>query len=192
MLMPFFEWMEGLAIYSSSVYIGPALNIVHLMGMVVFLGAILIVDLRLLGTGLKRHPTAAVARDAQPWLIGSLLVLLLTGVPATVATATQQYTNSIFWAKMYLLALGLVFLFTIRRQAAFAEEGRVPSAAKKAIGLVSIVIWLGVAALARLIMMLPDNTFEWLVGAAAILCPGTPRSLRKRRCLSRNEGAPRR
>jgi hypothetical protein len=178
--MPFFEWMEGLAIYGSSVYIGPALNIVHLMGMVVFLGAILIVDLRLLGAGLKRHPTAAVARDAQPWLIGGLVVLVLTGIPATMATATDQYANSIFWAKMYLLALGLVFLFTIRRLVTSAEEGRVPSAARKATGLVSIFIWLGVAALARLIMMIPANTFEWLVGAAAILCTGAPRALRKR------------
>ena len=170
--MPFFEWMEDLAIYGGSVYIGPALNIVHLMGMVVFLGAILIVDLRLLGTGLKRHSTASVARDAQPWLVGGLVVLVLTGIPATMATATEQYTSSIFWAKMYLLALGLVFLFTIRRVVTFAEEGRVPPALKKAVGVVSIVIWLGVAALARLIMMIPANSFEWLVGAAAILARG--------------------
>src|SRR5215210_4744403 len=134
--MPFFEWMEGLAIFGGSVYIGPAMNIVHLMGMVVFVGAILIVDLRLLGTGLTRQPTATVARDAQPWLIGGLVVLVLTGIPATMATATVQYTNSIFWVKMYLLALGLVFLFTIRRRVAFAEEGRVPAAAKKAVGVV--------------------------------------------------------
>ena len=166
MLLPFFEWMEGLAIFAGSVYLGPAVNIVHLMGMVVFLGAILIVDLRLLGTGLTRQPTASVARDAQPWLIGSLVVLILTGIPATMATATQQYTNSIYWVKMYLLALGLVFVFTIRRRVAFAEEGRVPSVAKKAVGLVSIVIWLSVAALARLIMMIPSNTFEWLVGGS--------------------------
>lgn len=162
--MPFFEWMESLAVYQGSVYLGPALNIIHLMAMVVFLGAILIVDLRLLGTGLKRQPTASIARDAQPWLIGALVVLVLTGIPATMATATLQYVNSIFWLKMYLLAVGLVFVFTIRRQVALAEEGRIPSAAKKAVGLVSIFIWLGVAALARLIMMIPANTFEWLVG----------------------------
>ena len=164
MLMPFFEWMESLAIYGGSVYIGPALNIVHLMAMVVFLGAILIVDLRLLGTGLKKQPTAAVARDAQPWLIGGFAGLVLTGIPATMATATEQYFNSIFWVKMYLLTFGIVFMFTIRRAVAFADEGRVPPAAGKAVGLVSICIWLAVAALARLIMMLPGNTFEWLVG----------------------------
>jgi len=163
-LLPLFEWMESLAVYAGSVYLGPALNIVHLMAMVVFLGAILIVDLRLLGTGLTRQPTAAVARDAQPWLLGGLAVLAVTGIPATMATATLQYENSIFWVKMYLLALGLVFMFTVRRTVAFADEGRVPAAARKAVGLFSIGLWLGVAALARLIMMIPANTFDWLVG----------------------------
>jgi hypothetical protein len=163
-LMTFFEWMDSLGIYGGSTFIGPGLNIIHLMAMVVFLGANLIVDLRLLGTGLKRQTTASVARDAQPWLLGGLAVLTLTGIPATIATATDQYFNSIFWAKMYLLAIGLVFLFTIRRRVVFAEEGRVAPAAKKAVGLLSIVIWLGVAALARLIMMLPSDSFEWLVG----------------------------
>jgi hypothetical protein len=163
-LLPLFEWMQSLAVYGGSIYLGPALNIVHLMAMVVFLGAMLIVDLRLLGAGLKRQPTAAVARDAQPWLLGGLAVLVLTGIPATMATATLHYENSIFWLKMYLLALGLVFTFTVRRQVAFAEEGRVPPAAKKVVGLVSIGTWLGVAALARLIMMIPANTFAWLVG----------------------------
>lgn len=164
MLEPLFEWMEGLAVFGPSIYLGPAVNIVHLMAMVVFLGATLIVDLRLLGAGLTHQPTATVARDAQPWLIGALVMLVLTGVPALMATATLQYGNSIFWLKMYVLALGLVFTFTIRRKVAFADEGRIGPAASKLVGLTSIVIWLCVAALARLIMMIPANTFDFLVG----------------------------
>ena len=66
-----------------------------------------------------------MARDAQPWLLGGLVVLVLTGIPAMMATATLQYGNSVFWVKMYLLALGLVFTFTVRRRVAFADEGRV-------------------------------------------------------------------
>ena len=165
MLMPFFEWMESVAVYGSSIYLGPAVNIVHLMAMVVFLGSLMLVDLRLLGAGLTHQPTATVARDAQPWLLGGLFVLVLTGVPALMATATLQYANSVFWVKMYLLAIGLVFTFTIRRKVAFADEGRVAPFTAKFVGLASILIWLGVAALARLIMMIPANSFEWLVGS---------------------------
>ena len=164
MLLPFFEWMESLAVYGPSLYLGPAVNIVHLTAMVMFLGALLIVDLRLLGTGLTQQPTASVARDAQPWLMMGLVVLVITGVPAVMATATVQYSNSVFWVKMYLLAIALIYTFTVRRKVAFADDGRFGTGTSKAVGLLSIVMWLSVAALARLIMMIPANTFEFLVG----------------------------
>jgi len=156
--------MEGLAVYGPSIYLGPAVNIVHLTAMTVFLGSLLIVDLRLLGAGLTQQPAATVARDAQPWLLGGLAMLTLTGIPAVMATATLQYNNSVFWVKMYLLFVALAYTFTVRRKVAFASEGRFGSGTMKVVGLLSIVMWLGVAALARLIMMIPANTFEFLVG----------------------------
>jgi len=164
LLLPFFEWMEGLAVYGPSIYLGPAVNIVHLTAMVVFLGSLLIVDLRLLGAGLTQQPTATVARDAQPWLLGGLAILTLTGIPAVMATATLQYNNSVFWVKMYLLLIALIYTFTVRRKVAFAPDGRFGGGTLKMVGLLSIVMWLSVAGLARLIMMIPANTFEFLVG----------------------------
>jgi hypothetical protein len=164
LLITLLEWIEIQAVYGPSIYLGPAVNIVHLTAMVTFLGALLIVDLRLLGTGLTQQPTASVARDAQPWLLAGLGVLIITGVPAVMATATLQYGNSVFWVKMYLLAIALIYTFTVRRKVAFADEGRFGTGTMKAVGLVSIVMWLSVAALARLIMMIPANTFEFLVG----------------------------
>jgi hypothetical protein len=160
-LMPLFEWMESLAVYGSSPYIGPVVNLVHLSSMVVFMGALLIVDLRLLGVG-RQMALPQVARDARPWLLGGLVGIVLTGIPQLAERATDQYTTSTFWVKMYLLAFGLIWLFTVRRRAEQAEESR--GAWPKVVALVSIVSFLGVAALARLIMMIPANTFEWLVG----------------------------
>lgn len=161
MLMPLFEWMESLAVYGSSPYIGPVVNLIHLSSMVVFMGALLVVDLRLLGVG-RTMPVTQVARDARPWLIGGLIGIVLTGVPQLAERATDQYATSTFWVKMYLLAFGLVWLFTARRRAEKSDDAR--GAWPKVVALVSIVSFLGVAALARLIMMIPANSFEWLVG----------------------------
>lgn len=156
-LLPFFQWMDSLPVSDTlkeSEYLSAANNLVHLLSLVVFFGAIVVVDLRLLGTGLKDLPRAKVTRDAQPWLIGGFLGLLVTGFFALVPTAMQQYYNSTFWFKMDLLAFGLIFTFTIRRWVALADEARVGRVLPKIVGLVSIVVWMGVAASARLIMLL--------------------------------------
>jgi hypothetical protein len=137
-------------------------NLVHLLSMVVFAGALLIVDLRLLGLGVTGQRVAHVARDARPWLIAGLIGLTLTGIPQTMERATDQYETSIFWMKMYLLAFGVVWTFTARRRAASVDEVR--GAWPKVVAIVSIAVWASVASLARLIMLLPANTFEFIVG----------------------------
>ncbi|MEQ1572857.1 MAG: DUF6644 family protein [Vicinamibacterales bacterium] len=152
MLEPFFQWMESVGVYSASPLIGPIVNLIHLLCMVTFIGALLIVDLRLMGAGLTGRPVREIARDAQPWLVGGFLGLVLTGIPALMSTATLQYPNRIFWFKMYLLAAACIFTMTVRRGMTQTDE--VQGALPKLVGLLSIVAWLGVAASARLIMLL--------------------------------------
>jgi hypothetical protein len=153
-LQPFFKGMESLAVYKSSIYLGPGVNLVHLVSMCTFMGALLMVDLRLMGAGLTTQSVKQVARSARPWLIGGLIGLTLTGIPALMATATQQYANKIFWFKMYVLFAALIFTFTVRRKVTAADEGRVGPVWGRLVALVSIVLWMSVAAGGRLIMYL--------------------------------------
>ena len=154
MLRPFFEWMYGIGIYKSSIYLGPGINLVHLVAMCTFMGALLMVDLRLLGTGLTTQPVKQVARSAQPWLIGGLVMLVVTGIPAVMTVATDEYQNPVFWFKMYVLLAAVIFTFTVRRTVTRADEARVPPVWRKLVALVSIVLWMSVAAGGRLIMYL--------------------------------------
>jgi hypothetical protein len=64
---------------------------------------------------------------------------------------------------MYLILFGLIWTFTVRRRAVSIDEpfGAWP----KVVGLVSIFVWAAVASLARLIMLLPANAFESIVGS---------------------------
>src|ERR1700704_3314403 len=114
MLRPFFEWMYGIGVYKSSIYLGPGVNLVHLVSMATFMGALLMVDLRLLGAGLTTQSVKQVARSARPWLMAGLVGLVITGIPAMMATATQQYVSKVFWFKMYVLFAALIFTFTVR------------------------------------------------------------------------------
>ena len=155
-LMTFFQWMDSLGFNKflhESDYLSPINNLLHLLSLVVFAGALVVVDLRLLGRGLTKEPVVQVARAARPWLIGGFLGLLVTGFFALTATAMMQYYNSTFWLKMYILLAALIVTFIVRPLVIRSGEARMGHWAK-VVGLVSMALWAGVAISARLIMLL--------------------------------------
>jgi hypothetical protein len=157
MMLPFFQWMQDLAISEvlrSSPWLGPGINVMHLLALAVFAGALLMVDLRLLGTGLSRQPLASLARAAQPWLIAGFIGLFITGTLQLISTGTKQYYSWFFWTKMEILLLAFIFTFTLRRWVTQADEARVGPVWGKVVGAVSITLWTTVTVGARLIGLL--------------------------------------
>lgn len=157
MLLPFFTWMGNTTaslVIRDSVWIFALDQAAHLVALAVFAGAVLVVDLRLLGGGFKDRPIAQVARDAQPWLVGGLIGLLATGIPQLMSNAIKEYYSDYFWVKMGVLLVAFIFTFTVRSKVAFADESRVRPFQAKLVGIVSIVLWAGVAVTARLIGLL--------------------------------------
>ncbi len=156
-MLPFFEWMGGLrfsAFFLESIWPTPIVQNIHLIAIAVFVGSVLVVDLRMLGRGLTDTPLAELARMVEPWLIGSFGVLVLSGIPQMASTALKQYYSPFFWWKMEGLLLGLIFTFTLRRKITLADEARLGPFWPKVVGLSSIVIWTGVTIGARLIGLL--------------------------------------
>jgi hypothetical protein len=137
-----------------SSWLAAVFNLAHLLALVVFVGSVLVVDLRLLGTGMKGQPVARLARDARPWMMGAFLVLLITGIPQMTTYAMKQYYSPFFWFKMEVMLVALVFTFTIRQRITQADEARVGPVWGKVVGLVSIALWTAVAVPARLIGLL--------------------------------------
>ena len=151
MLQGFFEamgqWPISQAI-GASIWIYPLVQAVHLVFLAFFAGGIVIVDLRLLGYGMRSKTIAQVARDARPWMILGFLGLVATGLPQLMQNATREYFSEFFWYKMYLFGFGLIFLVTVRRK---ITQGAEATAASKVVGLISMAIWTGVTITARLI-----------------------------------------
>src|SRR5579864_3145132 len=148
-MLPFFQWCEaspvGEAIRTST-WAFAVIESCHLLALAVIGGAVLIVDLRLLGLGLKDQRVADIARDAYPWMVGSLIVMLVTGIGLFLSEATKCYYSTPFWVKMTSLLLATVFAFTVRRRVTLADEGRVKPAWNKLVALVSLMLWFGVGA----------------------------------------------
>jgi hypothetical protein len=118
---------------------------------VVFIGSLLIVDLRLLGSGMRRQPLSEVVRAAQPWLLGGFLGMAITGSLQVLATPMKAYFSDQFWLKMQLLIVAVIITFIIRWLASGRDEA--PAWGKPA-GLVSILLWSFIAVQGRLIGLL--------------------------------------
>jgi uncharacterized protein DUF6644 len=155
MLQPFFQYMNDSWVakaISESLWIYPLDQAIHLVFLAVFAGSILILDIRLLGFGMREQSVAKVARDSWPWLIVGLLGLVATGIPQLIQNAMREYYSEFFWIKMYVLPIALIYTVTVRRMVSHADEGRVSPAVQKIVGLLSILLWFGgVAIPSRLI-----------------------------------------
>ena len=148
MLWEFAQWSEatplGVAIRNSQ-YAFPIIEFFHLAALAFIGGAVLIVDMRLLGLGLRKTPVAELARDAQPWVTGSLIIMILSGVSLYTSEATKCYGSAAFWIKISSLIVVMIFTYTVRRKVALADEQRVSRLAQKTVALVSVSLWFAVA-----------------------------------------------
>src|SRR5438034_10839543 len=154
-LLKVFEWLQYSSLLSAmrgSPWIFPFIASIHLMGLALIGGSVLLVDLRLLGLGMRNQPLPQLARDAERWLVGSLLILLPTGILQFMCfAATKYYYLRAFWVKMAALSLALVFTFAVRRKVAMADETRMSPLWSKLVAVVSLSLWSSVAIAGRLI-----------------------------------------
>jgi hypothetical protein len=144
MLLPLFERLEASAIgeaVRASLWLFPVVEGFHLIGLAVIGGAILVVDFRLLGLTLRAHPVARLARDMQPWVVGSLVLMIVSGIPLFLSEAIKCYYSFAFWTKMTALVGAVIFTFTLRRVVVGAPDGRFAPAWNRAVALTSIGLW---------------------------------------------------
>src|SRR5262252_5312932 len=152
MLLPYFQWLSDTRVSQAigqSSWAFAVVESVHLLALAVIGGAVLMVDLRLLGLGLRDQPIERVARDAFPWFVGSLIVMLITGFGLFMSEAIKCYYRTPFWVKMGSLLLAMIFAFTVRRKVALAGEGQVRPIWLKVVAVVSLVLWFAVGASGR-------------------------------------------
>jgi hypothetical protein len=146
-LLPFFEWAQrsylGETIRHSATLIA-SLEIIHLIGLALLLGTIVMVDLSLLGLGIGRHPVSQIARELKGWTIAGLAIMLASGPLILTSEAVRCYKTPAFWVKMLLLAMAVTFHFTMHRRVTLADPAVSHHDARMVAG-VSLALWIGVA-----------------------------------------------
>jgi hypothetical protein len=142
----------GTAIAESTV-VFPLIEAVHLLGLALSVGLLLIVDLRLLGLVLPKVPVATVHHQLRNWIIVGFSLTFASGALLFWAEAGQAIVNYAFIAHAIFILLGIAnaayFEFRLAPGAAHWKD-RLPTAARFA-GAASLSAWFLVLVSGRLI-----------------------------------------
>lgn len=140
-----------------ALYAYPLTEALHITGLALLFGSIVIVDLRLLGLG-SRIPVKALVAFAVPWSIGGFVIAASTGLLMFTAHAAEFIDQPVFMLKMGLILAGGVnaaslHIGPLRAAEAFDVQVVTPARVRFAAGL-SIALWLGVIACGRMLAYL--------------------------------------
>ena len=121
---------------------------IHILAFGLLGGAILALDLAALRVVFRNVPLAQTGRQLLPVFVASLGTAALTGLLLVAAGPLKYYTNPLFAWKLGTLAVALAVHLALYPvlTAKVADRGRVVAAS---LGLLSLVLWFGVAILGR-------------------------------------------
>jgi hypothetical protein len=152
------QWLDQTSVGTTirqSLWLFPAIETVHLLGMAALVGTISVLDLRLLGWILPQQRVAKLAARLIPWAWVGFAVQVITGVLLFSSEAVKIYGNPAFRLKMILLLLAgvqaLIFQTLISGKLASWDERPAFPAVAKVIGLSSILLWVAVVTAGRFI-----------------------------------------
>jgi hypothetical protein len=157
-LLEAFRWMEanlpGGTYLRESTYGFSVLLTVHVVGMCLFLGLIIMMGLRLVGLGNRSTPPAIIQRRLFPWQMAGFVVVLVSGVLLFYSKPLFYYGKGFFWTKMVLMAMAginaaVIHLVTHR------DAGGWDRPVARFAGGMSLFLWAAVLVTGRLI------AYEW-------------------------------
>lgn len=126
----------------------PSLQTIHIIAIAVLWASALMVDLRVLGTGLKSEPLQAVADRFIPSIWICIVILLITGALLIVAEPGRTLSNPAFYLKMTSLIIAILVTLWLR---SFARGSKPITALPVTGAIVSILLWVTIIVCGRYI-----------------------------------------
>ena len=158
LLVAMWEWLARPAIMESiqeSIWIYPIVESVHVLGITVFLGLTMMLDLRVLGWSMRRVPVSELASYVLPWIAPSALVMLATGMLLFLEEPARFAANPFFIVKAVALGLAvlnqLVFHGTVYSHIEEWNLHSTPPRAARVCAASSLLLWSIVLIASRLV-----------------------------------------
>ncbi len=156
MLLSFAQWIRFTTFFTAlraSPDVYPIIMSLHMVGIALFGGMILMTDLRLLGWAMTKRSIAEVVNRFRVPKRWGLLLTATCGILMAGSKAEEYYYNAFFRTKLILFALVLVQELVFYRSvyadpAALDKSPSVPGSAKLA-AVLSLLLWTSIACCGR-------------------------------------------
>ena len=155
----FAEWLSttffSVYIQNHNGWMIPAIQSIHIVGIGVVLGSVLMIYFRILGFAGRDQTLRQTTARFGPWLTGGLYLMVVTGILMVIGEPVRELVTFSFWAKMFLVAISsmivVVFQVTLRKHEKLWEENLVNRRSMKCIATLSFLLWACIIILGRLI-----------------------------------------
>ena len=149
-----FAWLDeslpGATWLRESTYGFSYLLTAHVLTICLFLGLIVMMDLRLVGIAHLQTPAPEIQKRLYPWQMLGYALVTLTGLLLFYAQPLRYYGKGFFWVKMALMALAGLNAMAFHRVTRRSASAWDSNAAKLA-GALSLVLWAGIMCAGRLV-----------------------------------------
>jgi hypothetical protein len=155
----FAEWLSttfpSVFIQEHNTWTIPLIQSIHIVGIAMVMGSVLMIDLRILGWAGMDQTLRQTASRFGPWLTGSLWLLLATGILMVVGEPVRELITLSFWLKMALVAVGaavaVIFQAALRRHEQQWEDTLIHRPSIKGLAILTFLVWACIIVLGRLI-----------------------------------------
>ena len=119
----------------------PLFECIHIATFAMSVGTIALVDLRLLGIGMRHQSAAQLLKGTMLWTLAGLIIVITSGMVIFTTDPLRYYYNPAFRYKVIALVIAVIYNYTIHRKVALSGSSQ-PVAAL--VGGVSILLWVSI------------------------------------------------
>jgi hypothetical protein len=146
-LRPFFQWCDNLWIghaIGGTTWAFPLIETIHILAMTMMYAAMIVIDLRLFGLGMRKQSVSVLARSLEPYMDWGLIVMLVSGFLLFSSEAMKAWANDGFRFKIVVLVPAVLFQYTLFRWVIRQDDAKRSAPVGWVVSLLSMVLWVGV------------------------------------------------
>jgi len=119
----------------------PLLEIIHIAAFAMSIGTIALVDVRLLGLGMRNWTSGQLVKSTELWTQFGILLVVISGMILVTTDPSSYLYNPAFRTKIACLAAAIIYNYTWRLKVASSEHSALMGGVT---GALSIALWLSV------------------------------------------------